>query len=291
MPLIPRDAAQSQSTIIRMVFTLVAAVRGQSPPDDLVVVRKDGSMFALCLLLLIASVIVENSWHQPTLNAENERKMQSGECTLSAGLNVTCAAIDYGTEVVYAVAGGASTTSTPASFAGVGVNGMQSAGQCTLRNEAWGYGVRRSCNDEACTQALCRSWLVAHGPPTTPCCHNLDDAACHVIPASLEYRVSRTTYTAASRGAFCVATSPYQPLAALRALFVVVYVVGSLVAALSCFLCSGAFQRRVLGEKDAPDMDCCLHTLNRRLGGRARGESARPSAEPPNYPEMQMGRV
>ena len=101
-----------------MVFTLVAAVRGQSPPDDLVVVRTDGSMFALCLLLLIASVIVENSWHQPTLNAENERKMQSGECTLSAGLNVTCAAIDYGTEVVYAVAGGASITSTPASFAG-----------------------------------------------------------------------------------------------------------------------------------------------------------------------------
>ena len=90
----------------------------------------------------------------------------------------------------------------------------------------------------------------------------LGESSYTVIPVKLKYQVGRRSYTDKQ---WC------NPMTYLSVLFISVYCLASIVAALSCFLCSGAFQRSVLKEEGAEDMDCCLYTLtaliNRKSGG------------------------
>ena len=237
----------------------------------------DGMACVLSLLLIVACVVVDNAWYKPALQASAERKMYHGNCTYSPRLAMTCEPIYYGTEVRFVDDASTSTTSTNVTFIGVNVRGEPSQHQCALQNEDWSYSFRLSCKDEACTKAACEEWARVHAPPSTPCCHNQDESSCHVIPANLKYQAGRRSYTATSSGAYCIVTAPFNPMTYLSVLFVSVYCLASIVAALSCFGCSGAFQRSVLKEEGAEDMDCCLYTLTR-------SSIARVGVHKPNLP-------
>ena len=139
----------------------------------------------------------------------------------------------------------------------------------------WTWGYRSSCSDLACTRQRCADWIAARTSTQLACCQDIESNTCFDIPSDRQAILGRYTTTFGTDREFCLEVGDYYkavyPWMAIAIILFLAF--GPIICLTSCSIAGGAFQRRVLQQKDAPDwgLECLAGCIARLLNKRGTG--------------------
>ena len=244
------------------------------PSDDTKRLKRCGGICMAGSLLFAASIVFVVV-RPPLEEQDAERRMQWGTCRLPSNVQFDCADLSYETQLVFRKDGAAGERFVESLFQGSGVKGTSSDLQCGYGplggfgrlGLRWTWGYRSSCSDLACTRQRCADWIAAHTPTQLACCQDVESDSCFEIPRDRQAILGRYTTTFGTDREFCLAVGNYykNDFAWMAIAIILFFLFGPIICVVSCFVAGGAFQRRILQQKDAPDwgLNCLAGCIQR----------------------------